>query len=260
MERNSSKELCVQTAIFSYLTAPLRLFFHAELSSMGTSFTYHISERVSKAITSSTSIHSPHRLSISTALALFNLKIAPIATYGIRAVWEDLTVANLRELEKTKSMFVKRVLSVSRTARTRLAYQLAGCEYLIQDIIRTFRLPITPAASTYLDEVAVKLAAIPSDFYHTTAMSHSGWMDPLQDNRHLQTRYAIHGFHHQMCSRSGCFESTVTCVCRFSGDRCYTYHLHMCRDAPPLSRLASEERLIYSVHHILCLMIILSAT
>jgi hypothetical protein len=60
-------------------------------------------------------------LSIGTAAALFNLKISPVATYRMQLIWQDLTEQNLKKLESTKAMFLKRVLCTSKYVPTRLA-------------------------------------------------------------------------------------------------------------------------------------------
>ena len=70
-------------------------------------FAAHIEERSRKALIASTSIRNPQMLSLSTALSLFDLKIAPIASYGIQLIWEKLGVANLKALDRVKPAFLK---------------------------------------------------------------------------------------------------------------------------------------------------------
>ena len=42
-------------------------------------------------------------LSIATALKLFTIKVAPIATSGIQLIWKHLTYSNLKRLEGVKT-------------------------------------------------------------------------------------------------------------------------------------------------------------
>src|SRR6266481_9823103 len=75
-------------------------------------------------ITAMKVIKNPRVLSVDTALKLFKLKIAPIATYGVNVIWTYLTVKNLVDLDKLLPFFLKRVLGVSLYARNRLVYQM----------------------------------------------------------------------------------------------------------------------------------------
>jgi hypothetical protein len=74
-------------------------------------------------------------LSTDTAVALFNLKISPVATYGIQLIWQDLMEKNLKKPGSTKAMF---------HVPTRLAYALAGTTFFTEDIEKTYNLPEAP--------------------------------------------------------------------------------------------------------------------
>ena len=95
------------------------------LPSNGRSFSAHISERCRKAMVASSMIRKPHLLSLKTALQLFNLKVAPITTYGVELIWENLTPANLESLDRVKAAFLKRTLGLHPSAKNRLVYCLA---------------------------------------------------------------------------------------------------------------------------------------
>lgn len=64
----------------------------------GRSFITHVTERCKKALLATRAMKSPHRLSLIAARGFFDLKVALIATYGTRVIWEDFTVKNLRQL------------------------------------------------------------------------------------------------------------------------------------------------------------------
>jgi hypothetical protein len=82
--------------------------------------------------------------STDTEVALFNLKISPVATYGIQLIWQDLMEKNLKKPGSTKAMFLKRVLCISKYVPTRLAYALAGTTFFTEDIAKAYNLLEAP--------------------------------------------------------------------------------------------------------------------
>jgi len=167
------------------------------LPTNGRSFTQHIATRAQKAIICATQeILNPSSLSIATALKLFYLKVAPVASYGIVTVWQHLTYANLCILDRVKTTFLKRVLGVSKSSRNRLVYVLVGCETFIENLRSMFHLPDTAAYNMFTVRANEKRASIVSDFYHTPAMTQVDWRGPFQKRRHIFTRHSMHGFHH----------------------------------------------------------------
>lgn len=218
-------------------------YLGVEFSSRGTCFGKHIAERTSKSISAMNSIPDPQKLSVSTALTLFNIKVAPVATYGITLVWGDLTTGQLEELDKIKATYLKRVLGLPRNARNRLVYPLAGTSTFIEDIVNRFQLAITPSLVSFRENFDRKMREIPREFYTTPAMTSVNWMGPLnQKLRHLMTRYAIHGFHYKLCERTHFHTPDTECVCRLCGRECSLYHFSACPDKPTLNDLARTEQ------------------
>lgn len=211
-----------------------------ELTPSVRSPTAHINERVRKAILAGLTITNPQLLSLDTALKLFDIKVGPIATYGIDLMWNNLTILHLKKIEKVKSLFVKRALCVARTTLTRLAYKLAGCKYFIMEIKDRFGLPETPGFIAFTQEVDRKTREIADEFYSTQAMTSQRWKEPLQTARHITTREAVHGFHHAFCTRGRCFQPNEECACRFCGAPCARYHYTKCGGSPSLRQLSSE--------------------
>ena len=56
------------------------------LPTNGRSFSEHIVDRVRRALVATVGIRTPARLSLKTALILFNMKIAPVAAYGYNII------------------------------------------------------------------------------------------------------------------------------------------------------------------------------
>jgi hypothetical protein len=130
------------------------------LQTSGTSFTRHIQGRVPTAIRAIHDIPHLYLLSIGTVIALFNLKISPVATYGTHLNWQDLTEQNIKKLERMKAMFLKRELCTSKCAPTRLVYTLDGTTFFIKDIKKTYNLPACTLYQRVLQERSKKAVAI----------------------------------------------------------------------------------------------------
>ena len=62
----------------------------------GHTFSKHIEDGAVRAIKATIAIKKLNLLSIATALKLFIIKVEPIATYGIKLMWNNLTYSNLK--------------------------------------------------------------------------------------------------------------------------------------------------------------------
>ena len=211
-----------------------------EFSTRGTCFGLHIAERVARSVTAMSSIPTPQRLSLETAMRLFDMKIGSVASYGIQLVWKDLTYAQLDKLDKVKATFLKRALGLPRNAKNRLTYALAGTLPFVEDLVTRFSLEVTPALTVFRQRYSEKMREVPSEFYNTAAMKDGRWKQPLQELRHLVTREAVHGFHHKLCSRSGFHAPAPDCTCRLCGQQCSLYHSNSCAASPGLKWLGNR--------------------
>ncbi|KAJ4447065.1 hypothetical protein ANN_09054 [Periplaneta americana] len=79
------------------------------------------------------------RISLEKAMKIFMVKIVPIITYGLEIVWQYLTKSNLKDLEKVKATYLKRVLGLSRFAPSRIVYELTR-EPMLLDLKRVLGL------------------------------------------------------------------------------------------------------------------------
>jgi hypothetical protein len=203
------------------------------LTTSGMSFTKHVRERSRKAvICAMSSIKNPRTLSIETALKLFELKVAPIATYGLKLIWEFLTLDNLFMLDRVKCVFLKRLLSVSPYSRNRLVYLIVGCPTFIEDLQRLFNLPATPVFNSFLQEYDEKFAEIDPVFYSTPVMTQQLWREPMATQRHVVTRHGVHGFHFRICINQVFHDANENCICMFCDSLCTQYHFLSCQANP----------------------------
>ena len=208
------------------------------LTPNGHSFLSHVAERCRKALIAVSTFRNPQLLSIPTALRLFDLKIAPIAAYGIALIWSDLTPTSLEQLNRLKASFLKRVLGLHRTARNRLVYLLVDTPLFVEELKQRFDLPASRSYETVLATWENKFAEIDADFLNTRAMQESTWKGVDRSNRHVVARFAVHGFHHRLCATLGFHEPDVSCVCGRCGRFCERYHAPHCHLVPSLASLA----------------------
>ena len=113
--------------VILYKREPLTVVPHFKylgvtLQTRGNIYSLHVAERVAAATSALNCIPHFQKLSLTTALKLFKLKITPIMTYGLTIIWEHLTKTNLKQIENLKSRMLKKVLCVSKYTPSRLVY------------------------------------------------------------------------------------------------------------------------------------------
>jgi hypothetical protein len=191
-------------------------------------FTKHIEERARKAVLQTMEINNPRNLALTTAMRLFDLKISPVATYCIKTIWNYLSPKQIETIDKVKATFLKRALCLPRNARNRIVYTIAGTATFAEDIVKKFELPQTESYKMFLENQENKLAEIDPKIYGTPALVEDNWKSSLQENRHVHTRFALHGYHHIYCDTRQFHEVDDLCRCRLCHQKCDRYHLQIC--------------------------------
>ena len=211
------------------------------LQTQGNIFTRHINDRVNAATRAISDIKSIGKLSLETALQLFELKVDPVATYGLENIWVHLKKQSLEKLEKLKATYLKRVLCLSKYTPSRLVYVLAREPFYIEELRLKFLLPATPAYQDLLRELQEKKCKIWDDFFVTDAVTSREWTKGGYELRHTVTRLSVHGFHHKLCNIQRFHEPGPDCVCVRCGDQCERYHVLNCkRRSESLVKLCSD--------------------
>jgi len=229
----TSDQLRLGTTTLRYTNAFAYLGF--TLTPTGLSFSRHVRERVRKAKLEMFDIKTPQGLSLKTALQLFTLKVAPIAAYGIQLTWEHLSARDLYLLESVKSAFLKRVLGLHCTTRSRYTYILSGTSLFVADLMKSFKLSETESFKAFEESQEQKLADIDPGIFVSPAMTSEGWK---QANRHIVTRFAVHGFHHLLCTNVNFHDPSHNCICKYCGLSCPKYHASSCDSAVSIRDLA----------------------
>lgn len=163
-------------------------------------------------------------------MKIFTVKIVPIITYGLEIVWQYLTKSNLKDLEKVKATYLKRVLGLSRFAPSRIVYELTREPMLLEDLRLQFLLPSTSAYESTVLEHQRKKAEIWEEFYVTDAMAREDWKEANYLQRHLVTRFATHGFHFKICRNTSFHDPNEECMCLLCDELCGRYHVMECKN------------------------------
>lgn len=207
----------------------------------GTTFTIHIERRINKAISEIYRLNDLKLLSISSALKLFYLKISPIIEYCFSSIFEHLTTSNLHRVDFILFTFLKIICTVSSNSRNRLLLLICDTPTLINVLIKKYNLPETEPYKQYLQNLTEKLSQVEGDFFETPAMTQERWKEPLNENRHIITRHAMHGFHHKICGNKTFHTANDTCTCILCGLKANQYHLLTCTaNTTPLREFAEN--------------------
>lgn len=199
------------------------------LQTRARSFTSHVKDRRGSAIVAIAGIPRLKLISIGTALKLFDLKIAPIASYGIQLIWPFLKQSDLVLLESVKAAYLKRTMCLYKKALSRHAYLLAQSNYFVTELKERFDLPDTPEYQEFLKCQEQKVNEVEKEFYDSSAMIDRTWAQPEQKDRHVHTRFAVHGFHHLICTISEFHRASHECKCCLCNETCGTYHVKVCK-------------------------------
>lgn len=207
---------------FKYLA--LRMHF------TGTLFTGHLQDRIQAALSSIyVQVKDVRKLSVQTAIRLYGIKIVPMLSYSLDRVWNHLTYANFGLLEKVFCVFMKRVLCLHSASRSRFIYVLGGCGPSIEEIRIRLKVPPTDAFNQFLSDwqqkVVVAMRQVRTlDVFHTKEM----WEGTSCGDRHVYTRYMVHGYHHLICEKTFFHEVDAECRCRYCLETCDIYHVTKC--------------------------------
>jgi Reverse transcriptase (RNA-dependent DNA polymerase) len=202
------------------------------LSHIPTSFAKHIKSRSLNANLATFDIKKLTRLSTDAAIRLFFIKVAPIASFGIAVAWPYLTLTDLRQLNMVFDSYLKRMLSVHKSSKNRIIHFILAAGSFVEYLHSTFNLPYTAAFGALLQERDEKQKCLPENLEQVLHTIPNRWRNPLQDDRHIFTRFLMHGFHFKYCSRADFHEASDTCVCKFCGDLCEFYHYFSCASTP----------------------------
>jgi hypothetical protein len=162
-------------------------------------------------------------------MKLLQLKVAPVATYGLENIWIHLRVKQLENIQKIKATFLKRVLSVSMYTPSLLCYELTREPYFLEKLMLQLLLSTTPAYVECLRSLQSKKNCIWEDFYSTDVMVNREWTQSRYELRHMMTRLSVHGFHFKLCKTKKFHELEPECICERCENYCERCHVMFCK-------------------------------
>ncbi|KAJ4438210.1 hypothetical protein ANN_14149 [Periplaneta americana] len=161
---------------------------------------------------------------------------------GLRDCDEAYVESNLKDLEKVKAAYLKRVLGLSRFTPSRIVYELTREPMLLEDLRLQFLLPSVSAYESTDLEHQCKKAEIWEEFYVTDVMAREDWKEANYLQRHLVTRFAIHGFHFKICRNTSFHDPNEECMCLLCNELCGRYHVMECKNRlVSLTKFCSSE-------------------
>jgi hypothetical protein len=182
----------------------------------GKSFCKHVAARCLAANVATFDIKNLQKMSVKAALELFQLKIEPIASYGITVIWPYLSDSDIRSLNMVFDMYLKRLMSVHKSTKNRLIHHILEVDSFVGHLQAKFNLPYTGNFGKMLYEREQKSVMLSPDFLYVCDTLPKYWMGPLKDDRHVFTRILAHGFHHEFCKTSKFhFADMSVCICNF---------------------------------------------
>lgn len=207
----------------------------------GLTFNRHVEKRMRAALFATYNIRELNNLSVETALKLFDLKVSPIASYGIEITWPHLTKLDFENLERVKTRYLKRVLGLSKYIRSRFVYELVDTDLFVNDLKQKFDLPETDAYVKFYEEKCMNKLQIRDEFYDTETMLNLGWQRAMFADRSVFTRFACHGYHYVFCKNKKFHaEAEQNCKCAHCNENCSQYHILECREKKLSLREASK--------------------
>ncbi|CAG0882141.1 unnamed protein product [Cyprideis torosa] len=97
-------------------------------------FSKHLLRRKASALAATGSLKHLHLVSIPTALKIFQMKIKPMATYGFDSIAPYMNAQQLIEIDRVKTIFLKKALRISRRESATLALHLCDTTTLAIDL------------------------------------------------------------------------------------------------------------------------------
>ena len=193
-------------------------------------FTEHILKLKRKTATVIGALTKLHLVSTNCALKIFDMKIKPMVTYCIDLYSEELSRRQLLELDKIKSMFLKKALCLHTCSSSTLTHELFNTKFLCESLKEKDNIIFNVNTwDSYQDYRQERRNACEDKFGKVgPAYLYQNWKKNHQQNRHYYTRATAHGFHHLLCSNSPCMEPTLTCSCLLCGSQASLYHVNDC--------------------------------
>ena len=142
-----------------------------------------------------------------------------------------LAKTSMEDLDKSKTLFLKATLGVSKYTSNTFVLTLTREKTLCEDLHEMGYHFNETVWKEYKETIEAKRTKCQNeDFSEGPAFKGETWREANQKNRALICRTTYHGFHHKICQREDFFESeSDLCTCKYCGmKRMDRHHILKC--------------------------------
>jgi hypothetical protein len=209
------------------------------------SFTKHLRRRKLNTLSAIGSLSQLHLTSVSTALKIFEMKVLPILTYGYSSISTYLTWKQMVEMDRAKTLFLKRALRLPKNASATLCLHLCDTPALFIDLKNRGLDLAEEQWAQYEQHRREREGEFDNEaFVEGPAFQDQQWKRASQRHRHAYTRMTAHGFHHKICETPGYHDRSQTCRCRLCRESAVNrFHALTCEHLGDLNIAARVEQL-----------------
>lgn len=222
-------------------------------------FTNHI-ERIKRRCLAvmAASFWDISKVSLVTAMKIFNMKILPMITYGLCSISPHLKSFHFTELDRIKSIFLKRLLAVPLSTNNSLVYTLTEEQRLSQTLIMSANSFDFDHEECYKYRdlvVAEDREMLKKGYSDGPAFKCSSWKQALDKRRHAIVGFTAHGFHHLICNNKKWHSHpTSSCVCTLCGcsdlNRLHALSCsHVINSLPASSSVTQKHNFLLQLHN-----------
>ncbi|KAI5716031.1 hypothetical protein M8J77_026325 [Diaphorina citri] len=178
--------------------------------------TKHIQSKSIKASHSMGTIKNMKHLKLTTIHKIFLIKIWPTVCYSFEVLAEDLQHSHLLELDKIKAKLYKKAMCLHKSTSNTLVFHMAGVRRFGEEVIEKYNSKISPSEIQKYEEIIENknMEFVIKNYTSGPAFKSNTWKNNNQPNRHIITRYTVHGFHHLICTKKEYHTEYDNCICK----------------------------------------------
>lgn len=192
--------------------------------------TKHIEKKKIKSNHVIGTIQNLQKLSITTINKIFMIKIWPIMCYSIETYLDKISSAHLIDFDRVKANLYKRGLCLHKNASNTLVFHMSSVKRFGEEIIEKYNNQLLETTiqeyQSIVEEKNMKFAI--EKYTDGPAFSNNTWKKANQANRHLITRFTVHGFHQKFCKKASYHNINIEeCQCKICNEKIEDrYHLY----------------------------------
>ena len=180
------------------------------------SFTNHVLNVKKKAMLVVSTLTNLGKVSIKTAIKIFNMRIKPIVIYSLSSFSRFLTLNNILKLDRIKSLYLKKTLLLPKHTTVTLVHELCSQRRLIEGLIHDglvdLKRKVRRDYLSFVEEKAMEFVV--ANYTDGPAFQTHLWKESIS-LRYQVVGFTAHGFHHLWCENKAFHSHKNNCICRF---------------------------------------------